>query len=272
MEAQYDNQGDSSDNYGISGMKMACCDIFGETVTIKALYTGHGNWEGMHLCHKGSYISNLQLRYEGNRGFWKDDTTLNGVKMECERPDHMKAPLAVTVTPNYDLSDICPKCMCDPVEIVIRDASGHLTIIDHTWPLPTGIPEWVMIENGFHGGWSETGGCDAGNLVSSLKLRYEPSGGALKDDTGLNGISALCDNKKELKFTGNGGGWQANYANCPKNSFLCGIEAQFESGGADNTALNGLRMDCCDYRGKTVHNQKLWNGEGEWRGLHKCNP
>ena len=97
--------------------------------------------------------------------------------------------------------------------------------------------------------------CDANKYVCGMKTRFESSQGA-SDDTALNGIVAMCcDNSNSgtnstqqiTVETGNWGTWDNNFTMCPTGQYTCGMNWRFEGDNAvDDTAANGVSMQCCD--------------------------
>jgi hypothetical protein len=104
---------------------------------------------------------------------------------------------------------------------------------------------------GFWGDWLARADCPAGAYMDGIQMKIEPPLGGGKDDTAANRVLAHCSDGTTIEaghYTdwGNWGAW--NY--CPAGSAICGVMTRVEGkqgggSGDDDTALNGLRFDCC---------------------------
>merc|ERR1711881_110910 len=163
-----------------------------------------------------------------------------------------------------------------------------------------GPDRWVTVTNGHWGEWSKTHKCPKGHYVKSITVRDEPYQGSDGDDTGLNGIMIQCEDyvghrpKGKPKFSfkselGHWGDWTA-WKTCPKvydelndvnqQSYVSSIRVMLEprlSGDHDDTAINGLQVDCRSVANGRVQDGK-WTGEktlanhgwGSWTAWASC--
>ncbi|KXZ48480.1 hypothetical protein GPECTOR_27g650 [Gonium pectorale] len=78
-------------------------------------------------------------------------------------------------------------------------------------------------------------------------MRIEGKGG---DDTAANSIVFQCSNARGtdvIAHTGFWGDWTATRY-CPGETYICGLQTRVESSDAsDDTAMNGLRIACCNF-------------------------
>ena len=73
-----------------------------------------------------------------------------------------------------------------------------------------------------------------------------------------------------LVWQGKWGNWE-NLQMCPQNYYTCGLQTRFEPDQgfyADDTALNGMKMQCCQ-KGSTTSKVNVTISEGYYRKLEK---
>lgn len=119
--------------------------------------------------------------------------------------------------------------------------------------LSGGATSWVSSHNGYWGSWGGVASCPNSssstptNFMTAARLRVEPSQGG-GDDTGANDATFKCRAGETINPGGGRaiGNW-SNYATCPADSAVCGISTRVEGpqGSGDDTAMNGMRFDCC---------------------------
>ncbi|CAM4664127.1 unnamed protein product [Leuciscus chuanchicus] len=112
----------------------------------------------------------------------------------------------------------------------------------------SGVHDYTSIESdvGNWGDWTDIKWCHSGHLTS-FQLRVESSQGK-GDDTAANNIRFTCSGGEVLE--GDGTDW-GNWGNWSPNCMgkgICGIKTRVEGsqGRGDDTALNDVRMFCCD--------------------------
>ena len=68
------------------------------------------------------------------------------------------------------------------------------------------------------------------------------------------------------------GKWDSSYSSCPSDQFVCGMQVRNEDTAADNTALNGVEVRCCDKKiWANTSVVKIQEGEfGKWKNLVTC--
>jgi hypothetical protein len=102
---------------------------------------------------------------------------------------------------------------------------------------------------GIWGDWKQWNYCPVGKFAVGSNLRFEDPDG---DDTAGNDVALYCNDGSTLLGPG-GAGWGAwkPVVKCGANRVACGAQVRFEGsqGGGDDTAMNGLRMACCDAPG-----------------------
>jgi hypothetical protein len=85
-------------------------------------------------------------------------------------------------------------------------------------------------------------------ISTGFQLKSEKSQTVFADDTAANGLRLYCNGGPEYK-EGDGerfGDW-TTAQECFTKQGICGIQTQVETNhGADNTALNNIRVKCCD--------------------------
>jgi hypothetical protein len=106
------------------------------------------------------------------------------------------------------------------------------------------------------GGWFDPGVCAWPNkpIVGGSVRLEEPQGGG-EDDTSANGQKLLCrgdsfNNAIVLPTATFWGYWQSHVW-CPTGQAVCGINTRIEGtgpvGSRDDTAVNGLKYECCTF-------------------------
>merc|ERR1711881_13514 len=153
--------------------------------------------------------------------------------------------------------------------------------------------KWVTVTNGHWGKWGKIHKCPWNHYVTSITVRDEPNQGS-GDDSGLNGIMIACEKYGGKKVSvemelGHWGDW-SEPQRCPKvydslnnvnqQSYVSSLRAMLEprlSGDHDDTAINGLKMNC-----RSVSTGKfpdgIWTGEktvanhgwGSWTSSATC--
>ncbi|XP_017538198.1 vitelline membrane outer layer protein 1 homolog [Pygocentrus nattereri] len=105
----------------------------------------------------------------------------------------------------------------------------------------------VQSDTGSWGKWKDIKWCKSGTLVS-FQLRVEAYQGAF-DDTAANNIKFKCS-KDDEELVGDGTSWGdwGSWSDKCDGKGICGIETMVEQprGLGDDTALNDVRLFCCD--------------------------
>ncbi|EFN56487.1 hypothetical protein CHLNCDRAFT_21940, partial [Chlorella variabilis] len=82
-----------------------------------------------------------------------------------------------------------------------------------------------------------------------LKLEDQQGAGVVKDDTSANGIRMQCPSGHIISVSDqHGRPLRSSWGWCFGSTTICGFQQQVEKprGLADDTALNGVRILCCD--------------------------
>jgi hypothetical protein len=103
------------------------------------------------------------------------------------------------------------------------------------------------------GNWAWSSRCDKGFNGANFKIeRKQGSGGGGNDDTAANNLQLTCSTGGSY-YAGNGGRWGdwQGHQYCYHEQRICGIQTKVErnQGGGDDdddTALNGVKLICCD--------------------------
>ncbi len=113
----------------------------------------------------------------------------------------------------------------------------------------SGATEWISSYDGHWGSWYSSASCAGpGNYLTGARLRFEASQGG-GDDTAANDVEFQCTSSSIIHAPGGHtwGSW-LGWTSCPAKSAVCGLAIRFEGsqGGGDDTAMNGLELECCD--------------------------
>jgi len=181
-----------------------------------------GGWLGADYCEEGKFARGFMIRSEWPVG-GGDDTAANAVKLYCSSPGWSDSGNRNVCPSTSDLS--CSK-----------------------------VGEF----EGYWGDWCASGAqCPSGEFIVGFDQKVEGAIGN-GDDTALNDIAALCSDGTIVKAAcntaeyGRWGHWSAGseyrFAVCADGSRVCGLNQKVEAqqGGGDDTALNAVRMYCCD--------------------------
>lgn len=152
------------------------------------------------------------------------------------------------------------------------------------------LPPWerqidITIIEGDFGEWQPSQKmCQYSGYVCGLTTRYQEfkGSGITQDDSALNGISLECcewedkeDHFPQIKVISNGfeGDLIRNF-NCGKLKYICGMRARYAAPPQDDeTALNGIEVQCCDkYIWQSHETYVVNSGDfGDWQNNYtKC--
>ncbi|XP_016380016.1 vitelline membrane outer layer protein 1-like isoform X2 [Sinocyclocheilus rhinocerous] len=110
------------------------------------------------------------------------------------------------------------------------------------------IRDYASVQSsvGRWGVWTVIKWCRPG-LLTAFKLKVErPQGDG--DDTAANNVLVQCSHGPSLVGEGTSWGEWDYWSNTCEGKGICGIQTRVEEsqGGGDDTALNDVRMYCCD--------------------------
>ncbi|CAN8180734.1 unnamed protein product [Coccothraustes coccothraustes] len=163
------------------------------TATLSVTNGGHwGHWGDPEFCPGRSYASGFQLKVEPHKGFFGDDTGLNGVRLLCDKAGEVtssEGPRGAWSRP-----ESCPPGQRlvsfrlrveEPRGLWDDTAANAMAAICSGGSLLEGRGG----PQGTWGNWSVP--CPPGAGVCGLRTRLEPPqrGG---DDTGLNDVELYC--------------------------------------------------------------------------------
>lgn len=96
------------------------------------------------------------------------------------------------------------------------------------------------------GNWSKAQLCPSNKMVSfSLRVQERQH---LRDDTAANNVRFTCSDGTELEGWGLPGGHFGPWSSSCTSGAICGLQTKVEEpqGKGDDTALNDMRVFCCD--------------------------
>ncbi|OXA51709.1 vitelline membrane outer layer protein 1 [Folsomia candida] len=187
--------------------------VRGNIVIESPFQTNWGQWGSWSRCPFGTYVQAIQIRtepYQG-AGAYEDDTAVNGIRLYCGDPNNINTAFITSL-----------------------------------------VGEW--------GNWGNVFSCRSDDrplapdgYVTGFQLRVE---GPLTfgDDTATDNLRILCNYPNlgipEQTKEGDGlnfGSW-TDARRCLSNQAVCALQTQVEpyQGDSDDTAMNNVRMECCD--------------------------
>ncbi|XDV37967.1 hypothetical protein PO909_007477 [Leuciscus waleckii] len=100
---------------------------------------------------------------------------------------------------------------------------------------------------GHWGEWTDIKWCHSG-FLKAFQLRVESHQGFAYDDMAANNIRFTCSDGFLLQGDGTAWGDWGNWSPKCKGTGICGTQTRIEApqGSGDDTALNDVRMFCCD--------------------------
>lgn len=110
--------------------------------------------------------------------------------------------------------------------------------------------EWITSFDGLWGSWGNAAFCpNAGNFLTSARMRVELPQGHDGDDTGANDVEFGCLGGGSIRANPGGpwGDW-SDWAFCSPGTAVCGLSIRFEDyqgTDGDDTAMNGMKIHCC---------------------------
>jgi len=152
-----------------------------------------------------------------------DDTYVVGMRLKVEAPQGM-------------FSD-------DTAVNGVRFYCRNINTFNGTWS------KVVESKSDVWGSWGNDIICHSGRIATGFQMRTQPSQSIL-DDSAANNLRLFCGNDRNFPLPGNGhdsGTW-TEAQHCENKQALCGLATQVETnhGSGDETALNGIKMKCCD--------------------------
>ncbi|CAL8101352.1 unnamed protein product [Orchesella dallaii] len=120
-------------------------------------------------------------------------------------------------------------------------------------PSSTGPGEPVDIISSSEGNWGKWGQifwCDGLGFARGFMLRSEEGNTAMVDESATNNMRILCtEGTQWIEGDGEGWGEWTTPRICKGHQYICGLQTQVEPPQGfftDDTALNNIRVECCD--------------------------
>ncbi|CAG7785486.1 unnamed protein product [Allacma fusca] len=192
-------------------MAFCCSGVISEIIIIESTQiTNWGTWFDYKECPRGSFVHAFQLKVQKTMNDISDDTGLNGIYLLCSTP---------------------------AVRRFIYEFFGPYAPTPPADSISSKVGNFGEIRNLFE--------CAGGSYVVGLQLRSQESQGIFWDDSAANNIRLRCSDGQILEGDGEEVGEWSAAVKCPKNLMVCGIQTQVEFAAVDETALNNVRMGCC---------------------------
>ncbi|CAL8121814.1 unnamed protein product [Orchesella dallaii] len=131
------------------------------------------------------------------------------------------------------------------------------------------------------GDWGEVEKCPVGSFVFGYKLKVQPGGGVLNDDTALNGIELLCitptkrhnaTQDKALTPISSSVGHAGDFGQileCPEPGYVVGFQLRSEPNQLlyDDSAANDLKLMCSTGETLEGYGDPIF---GDWTEPQRC--
>lgn len=248
---------DNEDVTGLNCVRMQCSDGNWHESSCGPW----GIWSGEQQCPAGKRICGVSFQYEKHLGLEGDDTALNGVKFDCCDFD----PNPERLFFNGPKGEWTQYVSCGPESFISsfqtkyeepNEDNTALSMMKYTCQ---NITEIVSPE--FHfGEWGPEQTCLDGYVAAEVRIeepvntdksRPDFEGPSNPDQSGLNCVRMKCaDGEWQSSSCGDWGTWRSS-KECPEGMKICGVRYQFQkhlSSHGDDTALNGLELQCCTIR------------------------
>jgi len=116
----------------------------------------------------------------------------------------------------------------------------------------TGIPtQMITSKQGPFGRYRNMHYCPTNSFAVGFMLRVVEDETALVDDTATNNLRILCFGSTTgyMELDGENWGQWTNPRACSPLEYICGLQTQVQDNqgvGGDDTALNNIKVECCD--------------------------
>ena len=161
---------------------------------VPPVLTNHGDWGEVALCSPSNYVVGMRLKIQNKQGFWKDDTSLNGIRLICSDGAELVSAEGSkgawnkpTMTRQGDLitgvalrSDEDSASDNAATSGVRFWAGGHFR---RTREYNAGYVEF--------GEWQESKHCPGNTVIVGFATQVEEYK-TFNDNTGLNGVIFVC--------------------------------------------------------------------------------
>ncbi|XP_036443563.1 vitelline membrane outer layer protein 1-like [Colossoma macropomum] len=160
-----------------------------------------GTWGNREMCPLGTYATGFSLKVEPNRGFWGDDTALNGIALRCTAPR-----TASSSTINYSTTQSnsgswgqwtqnkwCPTGQLVAFQLRVESYQGRYsddTAANNIRFRCSGGSVWEG-DGMSWGSWGSWSPACPGRGICGIETKVEAPQGPL-DDTSLNDVRFYC--------------------------------------------------------------------------------
>ena len=152
--------------------------------------TNHGDWGDVALCFPSAYVVGMRLKIQNKQGFWKDDTSLNGIRLICSDGKELVSAEGSkgawnkpTMTKNDYAID----------EVALRSDEDSASDNAAT----SGVRFWDIRNKRYDAGyvefgeWQNSKQCPGSTVIIGFQTQVEEYK-TFNDKTGLNGVRFVC--------------------------------------------------------------------------------
>ena len=160
---------------------------------VPPVLTNHGDWGDVALCNEATLVVGMRLKIQNKQGFWKDDTSLNGIRLICSDGEELVSAEGSkgewnkpTMTRQGDLiTGVALRSDEDSASdnaatSGVRFWAGRL---HRTREYNAGYVEF--------GEWQESKHCPGNTVIVGFVTQVEEYK-TFNDNTGLNGVIFVC--------------------------------------------------------------------------------
>ena len=152
--------------------------------------TNHGDWGEVALCSPSNYVVGMRLKIQNKQGFWKDDTTINGIRLLCSDGEVLKSAEGSKGAWNKPTRTRNENAI---TEVALRSDEDSASDNAAT----SGVRFWDDSGKAYNAGYVEFGEwqgsweCPGSTVIIGFQTQVEEYK-TLNDNTGLNGVRFVC--------------------------------------------------------------------------------
>jgi len=170
----------------------------GEVILQSPVVTYFGEWFPWEECEPGTYVVGMQLKTEGYRGVWNDDTSLNGVKLHCAAVGFKESNFSIGSAVNqrgsfgndYHCEGVASgfQLKSEKYQTVFADdtAANNLRLFCNNQR-----DKFVEGDGERFGDWTAPQECFSKQALCGIQTQVEMEHGN-SDETGLNNLNMKC--------------------------------------------------------------------------------